>query len=97
MLQRQHRAGMALPISLHHLIICVAIGVIVGWLAWVIVKDGRLLGLIGNIIVGIIGAYVSWYFSPGIATALGGGIGAEVISALFGAAVFLFIFNLYNR
>jgi uncharacterized membrane protein YeaQ/YmgE (transglycosylase-associated protein family) len=52
----------------------VVVGAIAGWLAGKIVK-GAGFGLIGNIVIGIIGAAVASWLLPQIGVALGGGFG----------------------
>jgi uncharacterized membrane protein YeaQ/YmgE (transglycosylase-associated protein family) len=70
--------------------IWLVIGAIAGWLASVIVKGGG-LGLIGDIIVGLIGAVIAGYVLPILGIYSGGGIVAAIINAVIGAAVFLVI------
>jgi uncharacterized membrane protein YeaQ/YmgE (transglycosylase-associated protein family) len=59
-----------------------------GWLAGLIVK-GCGFGLIGNIVIGIIGAIIAGWLLPRIGLTIGGGIIAEIIDAFIGAAILL--------
>jgi uncharacterized membrane protein YeaQ/YmgE (transglycosylase-associated protein family) len=70
--------------------IWLVIGAIAGWLASVIVKGGG-LGLIGDIIVGLIGAVIAGYVLPMLGIYSGGGLVAAIINAVIGAVVFLVI------
>ncbi len=70
------------------------IGLLAGWLAGVIVR-GYGFGIVGNIIVGIIGAFIgNWVFD---ALDLSDGTGMSFISALVGAIILLFVIGLFRR
>ncbi|MEZ4886054.1 MAG: GlsB/YeaQ/YmgE family stress response membrane protein [Chitinophagales bacterium] len=72
------------------------IGAVAGWLAGVIVK-GFGFGLLGNIVVGIVGAFVGGWLVPKLGLPIGSGIGGQIITAVIGAVVFLFIIRLLKR
>ena len=74
--------------------IMLVIGAIAGWLAGQIMK-GAGFGLIGNIIVGILGAVIAGFLLPGVLP-LSGIIG-QIISATIGAVILLFILRLVRR
>ena len=65
------------------LIIALVIGAIAGWLAGLLVQ-GTGFGLVGDIVVGILGALIAGFLFPmlGIALALGGGCSAPSSSPL---------------
>ena len=69
------------------------IGAIAGWLASLIVKGGG-LGLIGDIIVGLVGAVIAGYLLPRVGVYIGAGFVPEVINAVIGAVVLLAIARL---
>ena len=71
-------------------------GAIAGWLAGQIVR-GMGFGLIGNIIVGIVGAFVAGWILPRIGIVIGGGMIASIINATIGAVILLFILGLIRR
>ena len=77
------------------LIIFLAIGAIAGWLAGLLMKGGG-FGLLGNIIVGIIGAVVGGVVFGFLGITAGGMIGS-VITATAGAALLLFIVGLIKK
>ncbi|RFS13447.1 GlsB/YeaQ/YmgE family stress response membrane protein [Emticicia sp. C21] len=78
------------------LLYAIIIGAIAGWLAGEI-KRGFGFGLIGNIIVGIVGALVgSWLFAS-LGVSLGAGVIGQIITAVIGALVVLFIVGLIRR
>jgi uncharacterized membrane protein YeaQ/YmgE (transglycosylase-associated protein family) len=73
--------------------IWVVIGAIAGWLASVIVKWGG-LGLIGDIIVGLIGAVIAGFLLPALGVYTGDGFVAAVVNAVIGAVILLVIVRL---
>jgi uncharacterized membrane protein YeaQ/YmgE (transglycosylase-associated protein family) len=76
------------------LIIFLIIGAVAGWLAGQIMTGGG-FGLVGNIIVGIIGAFVAGYLLPGFFPL--GGIVGSIIHAAIGAVIVLFVVGLIKR
>lgn len=78
------------------LIILLIVGAIAGWLAGQIVR-GFGFGLVGNIIVGIVGAVVAGWLFPRLGVNLGGGIIGSIIAAAIGAVILLFIIGLIRR
>ena len=72
------------------------IGAIAGWLAGKIVH-GAGFGLIGNIVVGIIGALVAGWVLPQLGVSLGGGMIRDILSATIGAVIVLVILSLIKR
>jgi uncharacterized membrane protein YeaQ/YmgE (transglycosylase-associated protein family) len=77
------------------LIIFLAIGALVGWLAGVIMKGGG-FGVIGNIIVGILGAMLGGWLLPRLGVNIGGEFGG-FITAVIGAVILVFIAGLIKR
>ena len=82
--------------ELQALIILLIVGAIAGWLAGQIVR-GFGFGLIGNIIVGIVGAVIAGWLFPYLGVSLGGGIIGQIIAAAIGAVILLFIIGLVRR
>ena len=79
-----------------NLLIFLIIGAIAGWLAGQIVKGGG-FGLIGDILVGIVGAIIAGYLFPRLGVSLGAGIVGQIISAAIGACILLFAIRLVKR
>lgn len=72
------------------------IGAVSGWLAGQI-RQGYGFGLLGNIIVGIIGAFVgSWLFRQ-IGVSLGSGLISHIATSVIGALVLLFLIGLFRK
>lgn len=74
----------------------IIVGGIAGWLAGLVVS-GVGFGLIGNIIVGILGAFVAGYLFPRLALMLGGGTLGVILASAAGAIVLLVIVGLIRR
>ena len=71
----------------------VIIGAIAGWLAGQFMR-GHGFGLLGDIIVGIIGAFIGRYLSTMAGLGLGRGLIGTLIVAFLGAVILLFIVRL---
>jgi len=82
--------------GLESLLIFLVIGAIAGWLAGIIMRGGG-FGLIGNIIVGVLGAFIGGYLLPRLGVSVGGGWIDQIVSALIGAVILLFIIGLIKR
>ncbi|MEW6768104.1 MAG: GlsB/YeaQ/YmgE family stress response membrane protein [Pseudomonadota bacterium] len=72
------------------------VGAIAGWLAGLVVR-GFGFGLLGNIVVGIVGAVVAGWLLPQLGVRLGAGMVGEIINALIGAVLVLVIIGLLRR
>lgn len=82
--------------DLQALIIWLIIGAIAGWLAGQIMSGGG-FGLVGDIIVGILGAFIAGWLFPYLGLHLGAGIIGEIIAAAIGAIILLFVARLVRR
>ena len=80
------------------IIIALIIGGIAGWLAGIIVK-GAGFGVIGNIVIGIVGAFVASWLFPRLGVSLGSGsaIVTSIIHATIGGIIVLLILSLIRR
>ena len=76
------------------IIIMLVIGAVAGWLAGLI-YTGEGFGLIGNIIVGILGAIIAGFLLPGFLHF--SGIVGQIISDAIGAIILLFLVNFVYR
>ena len=74
--------------SLESLAIIVLVGGIAGWLAGLLMK-GRGLGVLGNIVIGVLGAFVGGWLLGLVGVSIGGGLLGAVLTALLGAVVLL--------
>jgi uncharacterized membrane protein YeaQ/YmgE (transglycosylase-associated protein family) len=72
------------------------IGAIAGWLAGLVMK-GRGFGLLGDIIIGIIGAFLGGWIFGKLGVSFGGGLAGSLIVAFLGAVILLFLVRLIKR
>ncbi|KCZ59486.1 GlsB/YeaQ/YmgE family stress response membrane protein [Hyphomonas chukchiensis] len=82
--------------TLESLIIFLLIGAVAGWLAGLIVK-GFGFGIVGNIVVGIVGAFIAGYLFPALNVSLGAGIVGAIIHATIGAVLLLLVVRVLKR
>ncbi len=82
--------------TIESLLIFLLVGAIAGWLAGVLVK-GFGFGLVGNIVVGIVGAFVAGLLFPALGVDFGGGILGSIVFATIGAVVLLVIIRVFKR
>jgi uncharacterized membrane protein YeaQ/YmgE (transglycosylase-associated protein family) len=85
-----------MPMDAQSLIILLIVGAIAGWLAGTIVK-GYGFGLIGNIVVGVIGAFIGNWLFPSLGLWDLPGIVGVIVSATLGAIILLVIIGLIRR
>ncbi len=78
------------------ILIWLFIGAVAGWLSGLIVKGGG-FGLLGDIAIGIIGAFVGGWLLPRIGIVLGAGLLPAVASATVGAVVLFWFLRLVRR
>lgn len=78
------------------LLIFLAIGLVAGWLASLVLGGG---GLVRNLIVGVIGAFVGgWLLSAvGISLPIGNALLSQIITATIGAIVVILIARVVAR
>ena len=80
----------------HGIIAWLIIGAIAGWLAATFVRGGG-LGLIGDIIVGIIGAFIGGWLAGVLHIHVGSGWVSTILTAAAGAVVRLVILRAGRR
>jgi uncharacterized membrane protein YeaQ/YmgE (transglycosylase-associated protein family) len=85
-----------MPIDVQALVIWLIIGGVAGWLAGQIMSGGG-FGLVGNIIVGIVGAVVAGWLFPTLGFSIGGPFVGAIVNALIGAIIVLFVIGLLRR
>jgi uncharacterized membrane protein YeaQ/YmgE (transglycosylase-associated protein family) len=77
-------------LSNQSLLVIVLVGIVAGWLAGRVMEGGG-FGLIGDLIVGLVGAFIGDWLMPRLGIHLGVGIVALIINAFIGAVVLLLI------
>ena len=77
-------------------ILFILIGLTAGWLAGQIMKGGG-FGVVGDIIVGMIGALIGGFLFQRSGVYAGGGLLGSLIVATIGAIILLFVLRLFKR
>ncbi|HET7681132.1 MAG TPA: GlsB/YeaQ/YmgE family stress response membrane protein [Xanthobacteraceae bacterium] len=85
-----------MTISMEALLVILLVGLAAGWLAGQVVQ-GTGFGLVGDIIIGIIGAFIASWLFPTLGVRLGGGIIGTIIAAAIGAIILLVVVRLIRR
>jgi len=78
------------------IVIWLIVGAVAGFLAGLVVKGGG-FGLLGDIVVGILGAFFGGWLLPKLGIHLGVGIVSIIASATIGAVVLLLVLRLIRR
>jgi uncharacterized membrane protein YeaQ/YmgE (transglycosylase-associated protein family) len=78
------------------LIAFLVIGAVAGWLAGLLMRGGG-FGLLGNMVVGVIGAFVGGFLFNVVGVTAGSGLVGSLVTAVIGAAVLLFIVGLIKK
>lgn len=76
-----------------HFLFFLLIGLVAGWLAGLVVK-GRGFGIIGDMVVGVIGAFIGGWLFGGM---LSDGLIGSLLTAFFGALILLVIIKVIKR
>jgi len=77
------------------LLVIVVVGVCAGWLAGQVVR-GAGYGLVGDLIIGVVGAFIGDSLLPRLQIHLGSGIVASLIDAAIGAILLLLVLRLVS-
>lgn len=82
--------------GIESILVWLLVGAIAGWLAGLIVTGGG-FGLVGNMVIGIIGAVVAGWLLPQLGVNLGTGILRAIINSAIGAVIVLVVLSLIRR
>jgi uncharacterized membrane protein YeaQ/YmgE (transglycosylase-associated protein family) len=82
--------------NLMHLVWFILIGLVAGWLAGKIMK-GKGFGVVGDIVVGLIGALIGGFLFRMLGASPGGGLIGSLIVALIGAIILLYLVRLFKK
>lgn len=74
----------------------ILVGLVAGALAGMIVNGGG-YGIVGDIVVGVLGALIGGYLFPQLGISVGGGLPGAVVVATIGAIVLIVVLRLINR
>jgi uncharacterized membrane protein YeaQ/YmgE (transglycosylase-associated protein family) len=75
------------------LIVILFVGLVAGWLAGKIVR-GAGFGIIGDILIGIVGAFIASWLFPKLGIHIGAGLVSEIIYSAIGAIILLLVVRL---
>src|SRR5438309_10028217 len=75
------------------LLVILLVGIVAGWLAGKIVR-GTGFGLIGDLLVGVVGAFVGNWILPRLGVHLGTGVVSAIVNATLGAILLLLVVRL---
>lgn len=75
------------------LIITLIIGGVVGWLGSLVMKTDAQMGLIANVLIGIVGSFLGYWLAGALGLAPTGGI-LRFVVAVIGAALLIYILRL---
>ncbi len=75
------------------LIITLIIGGVIGWLGSMVMKTDAQMGLIANVLVGIVGSFLGYWLAGALGVAPTGGI-LRFVVAVIGAALLIYILRL---
>jgi uncharacterized membrane protein YeaQ/YmgE (transglycosylase-associated protein family) len=75
------------------LLVILFVGLVAGWLAGKVVR-GAGFGIVGDILIGIAGAFIASWLFPKLGIAIGTGLVREIIYSAIGAIVLLLIVRL---
>ncbi len=78
-----------------NILITIIVGGLVGWLASLLMKTNAQMGILANVIVGVIGSALGSWLAGQLGMAAGGGIMRWVV-AVAGAALLVGILKLLN-
>lgn len=82
-------------LSNESLLVILLVGIVAGWLAGKIVQ-GAGFGLLGNLVVGIVGAFLATLLFPRLGIRLGTGLVSEILFSALGAIILLLIVGLFR-
>ncbi len=78
------------------ILIILLVGLVAGWLAGQIVQ-GTGFGLLGDIVIGILGAFIGSWLLPQLGVRIGPGLVNAIIVATIGAIILIVIVRLVKR
>ncbi len=74
----------------------ILIGLVAGWLAGVLMKGGG-FGVIGDIVIGVVGALIGGFLFNALGVSMGGGLLGSIIVATIGAIILIVLLRLIKR
>ena len=82
-----------MDMSTESILVILVVGIVAGWLAGKVVR-GAGFGLLGDLVIGIVGAFIATLLFPRLGIHLGSGILSEILYSALGAIILLLIVGL---
>ncbi len=82
--------------STESLLVILVVGVVAGWIAGKVVR-GSGFGLLGDLVVGVLGAFLATLLFPRLGIHLGSGIALDIVQSAAGAIILLVVLRLFSR
>lgn len=76
-------------------IITIIVGGIVGWLASIVMRTNAQMGVVANVVVGILGSLLGRWLAAVMGLAVAGGVGAWIVS-IVGAVLLIAILQAFG-
>lgn len=83
-------------LSLQQIVILLLVGAVAGWLA-ALLSRRRGFGVLGNLLIGVCGAFLAGWVLALIGVRISGGPAALAVQAFVGAVLLLGVLNLLRR
>jgi len=83
-----------------NILVWIIVGAIAGWLASLVMRTNASQGLLADIVVGIIGAFIGGFvlsLIPGVTPVTGGLNVGSILTAFVGAVILLAILRAFSR
>jgi uncharacterized membrane protein YeaQ/YmgE (transglycosylase-associated protein family) len=85
-----------MSLSNESLLVILFVGIVAGWLAGKVVR-GSGFGLLGDLVIGVVGAFIANLLFPRLGIRLGTGLISEIVFSALGAIILLLIIGLFRR
>ena len=85
-----------MSLSNESLLVILFVGIVAGWLAGKVVR-GSGFGLIGDLVIGVVGALIANFLFPKLGIHLGTGLISEIVFSALGAIILLVVIGLIRR
>ena len=82
-----------MDMSTESIVVILVVGIVAGWLAGKVVR-GAGFGLLGDLVIGIVGAFIATLLFPRLGLHLGSGIVSEILYSALGAIILLLVVGL---
>ena len=82
-----------MDMSTESILVILFVGIVAGWLAGKVVR-GAGFGLLGDLVVGIVGAFIASWLFPRLGISLGSSILSAVVFSALGAIILLLVVRL---